>query len=194
MHDLFWHFSLIITLHTLHFYTCITFKPLRCQVRSMAAVLAHCASWVMKLISTAQVRDIEDYSVQSVFIDEMKGNYSYILYSFSLYIFHKGSSLSTMITCSQDFYLDNSTGLCRPECGKWDQYSPSTRAAVYGVNITFASLVIVVSVATLVLSGFRRKLMWGMVVCAVALAVWVKYTWWNIILVILHCWVPHSVL
>ena len=74
-------------------------------------------------------------------------------------IIHSGSSLSKMITCSQDFYLDNSTGLCRPECGKWDQYSPSTRAAVYGVNITFASLIIAVSMATLVLSGIRHKLM-----------------------------------
>ena len=60
-----------------------------------------------------------------------------------------------MIMGSQDFYLDNSTGLCRPECGKWDQYSPSTRAVVYGVNITFASLIIVVSVATLVLSALH---------------------------------------
>ncbi|CAI8040984.1 hypothetical protein GBAR_LOCUS22774 [Geodia barretti] len=61
--------------------------------------------------------------------------------------------------CSRDFFLDNSSGLCRPECGEWDQYSPATRRAVYGVNITFILVTIIVCVVTFVWSIFRRKIM-----------------------------------
>ena len=61
--------------------------------------------------------------------------------------------------CSRDFFLDNSSGLCRPECGEWDQYSPATRRAVYGVNITFILVTIIVCVVTFVWSIFRHKIM-----------------------------------
>ena len=61
--------------------------------------------------------------------------------------------------CSRDFFLDNSSGLCRPECGEWDQYSPATRRAVYGVTITFALVTVTVCVVTIVWSVFRHKIM-----------------------------------
>ena len=61
--------------------------------------------------------------------------------------------------CSDDFYLDNSSGLCRPECGEWDQYSPSTHHAVVGINITFVLITILICVATFVWSIVRHKIM-----------------------------------
>ena len=69
--------------------------------------------------------------------------------------------IDVVTECSQDFFLDNSSGLCRPECGEWDQYSPATRRAVYGVNITFALLTIIVCVVAIVWSIFRHKIMWA---------------------------------
>ena len=67
--------------------------------------------------------------------------------------------IDVVTECSQDFFLDNSSGLCRPECGEWDQYSPATRRAVYGVNITFALLTIIVCMVAIVWSIFRHKIM-----------------------------------
>jgi hypothetical protein len=61
--------------------------------------------------------------------------------------------------CSDDFYLDNSSGLCRPECGEWDQYSPSTHDSVVGINVTFALLTILICVATFVWSIVRHNIM-----------------------------------
>ena len=61
--------------------------------------------------------------------------------------------------CSDDFYLDNSSGLCRPECGEWDQYRPSTGRAIVGFNITFVMLTYLICVTTFVWSIIRRKIM-----------------------------------
>ena len=63
--------------------------------------------------------------------------------------------------CSDDFFLDNSSGLCRPECGEWEQYTPSTRSAVVGINITFVFITILICVATFVWSVVRHKIMWA---------------------------------
>ena len=71
-----------------------------------------------------------------------------------------GNGVSNAVTeCFEDFYLDNSSGVCRPECGQWDQYSPATRRAVYGINITFVLLTIVICVVTFVWSIFRHRVM-----------------------------------
>ena len=61
--------------------------------------------------------------------------------------------------CSKDFYLDNSSGLCRPECGEWDQYTSSTRNRVVGINTTFIIITILICVAIFVWSPFRHKIM-----------------------------------
>ena len=62
-------------------------------------------------------------------------------------------------TCSEDFYLDNDTGLCRPECGKWIQYPRARKRAVYGVDSSFTALAVLIDSVTLVVSCIRYKMM-----------------------------------
>ena len=63
------------------------------------------------------------------------------------------------VDCTAGFYVERSSGLCRPECGEWDQYSTATRRTVYGINITFVLLTILICVTTIIWSIFRRKIM-----------------------------------
>ena len=76
-------------------------------------------------------------------------------------LLHTGSTTTDDTECSDDFYLDNSSGLCRPECGEWDQYTSSSHDRVVGINITFVLLTILICVATLVWSIVRHKIMWA---------------------------------
>ena len=73
--------------------------------------------------------------------------------------FFRSDSTTSGITCSANFFFENASDLCRPECGEWSQYKQTAEIAIYSINITIAVAIIAVAIATLVLSYIRRKTM-----------------------------------
>ena len=63
------------------------------------------------------------------------------------------------LTCSEGFYVSESTGLCRPECGVWEEL-PHSLIVGADVAIILSAIVYLLSgTAVLVLSCIYRKRM-----------------------------------
>ena len=62
-------------------------------------------------------------------------------------------------TCSEGFYIDESTGLCIPECGVWEEFPHSFVVGVDAVVILSAIVYLLSGVAVLVLSCINYKRM-----------------------------------
>ncbi len=70
------------------------------------------------------------------------------------------SNIGLNITeCSQDFYLDDSSGLCRPECGEFFQFSDQTAAWLHPLIIVALVIHILGGVLLLVVSCINYKQM-----------------------------------
>ncbi len=61
--------------------------------------------------------------------------------------------------CSPDFYLDDSSGLCRPECGEFFQLSDQTAAWLHPLIIVTLIIQILGGVLLLVVSCINYKQM-----------------------------------
>ena len=66
---------------------------------------------------------------------------------------------SINITCSDQFYLDESSQICKPECGVWTQHSDVRANLINGIFIAGDILGVLVSTTVLVLSCVQRKQM-----------------------------------
>ncbi len=66
---------------------------------------------------------------------------------------------SIVSECSPDFYLDESSGLCRPECGEWSQISGHTEAWFHPLIFTMRSLQIVGGALLLIASCINYEQM-----------------------------------
>ena len=64
-----------------------------------------------------------------------------------------GSSTNAII-CNEGFYLD---GICRPECGEWEEFSHSTVLAFDTVVVLQAVAYLIGAVVVLILSCIRYK-------------------------------------
>ena len=61
------------------------------------------------------------------------------------------------VTCSDQFYFDETTQLCKPECGVWSQHSDSTAEAI-GISYAFIdTLSITICMVVLLVSFYQRK-------------------------------------
>lgn len=63
------------------------------------------------------------------------------------------------ITCSEQFFLEESSELCKPECGVWTQHSPKRATGIHYSLIATVVLGILLCLAVLLLSLFQRKTM-----------------------------------
>ena len=61
--------------------------------------------------------------------------------------------------CSEGFYIDESTGLCIPECGVWEEFPHSFVVVVDALVILSAIVYLLSGVAVLVLSCINYKRM-----------------------------------
>ena len=64
------------------------------------------------------------------------------------------------ITCSDQFYLDQSFLKCNPECGVWFPYSSFTVAVIDGTFIAGNVLGVLLCTAVLITSFIKRKRMY----------------------------------
>ena len=62
---------------------------------------------------------------------------------------------NSTIVCSEDFFL--SSGVCKPQCGQWDEFPHSTVVATDAVMIVSASIGFIVANILLVLSCIRYR-------------------------------------
>ena len=69
-----------------------------------------------------------------------------------------GEYMSTTI-CSDDFYFDNSSQLCKPECGVWTHLTPSKGRVVLGLRLFATSIGVTSSLLVLALSCAQYKRM-----------------------------------
>ena len=63
------------------------------------------------------------------------------------------------VTCSKQFYFDESSMLCKPECGVWTQHSDATAQTINAFLILGDVLGVLIPTAVLVASCFQRKKM-----------------------------------
>ena len=63
------------------------------------------------------------------------------------------------LTCSDTFYLENST--CIPKCDSWEEYSYSTSAALQAVLIIASVLGSICGAAVIIGSILQYKTMWA---------------------------------
>ena len=63
------------------------------------------------------------------------------------------------IACSDEFFFDNSTQLCRPECGVWTHFTPSRGTLVAGFRLFGSLLGVISSLIVLILSCAQYKRM-----------------------------------
>lgn len=71
----------------------------------------------------------------------------------------ESSGEGTVIECSDDFYFDNSTQVCKPECGVWTHFTPRKEKVMIGLRIFASSLGLVSSLLVVVLSCVQYKRM-----------------------------------
>lgn len=69
-----------------------------------------------------------------------------------------GKELNTTV-CRDDFYYDNSSQLCKPQCGVWTHFTPSKGRVVLGLRLFAASFGLISSVLVLALSFAQYKRM-----------------------------------
>ena len=63
------------------------------------------------------------------------------------------------VTCSDQFYFDKRSMLCKPECGVWTQHSDTTAQTINAFLILGDVLGVLICTAVLVASFFQRKKM-----------------------------------
>ena len=63
------------------------------------------------------------------------------------------------IECSKDFYLDAESGLCRPECGEWEEFPHSTVLAIDVVIILQAVVFFISATVFLLMSCIHYRRM-----------------------------------
>ena len=66
---------------------------------------------------------------------------------------------STGRVCNEGFYISESTGLCVPECGVWEEFPHSTVVGVDAVVIFSGIVYFLSGLAVLVLSCINYKRM-----------------------------------
>ena len=66
---------------------------------------------------------------------------------------------SVNITCSDQFYFDESSEMCKPECGVWTQHSQTFSSALHFSIMVGEILSILMCASILVLSFFQHKRM-----------------------------------
>jgi len=71
----------------------------------------------------------------------------------------ESSGEETVIECSDDFYFDNSSQVCKPECGVWTPFTPRKENVLVGLRIFASSLGLISSVLVLVFSCAQYKRM-----------------------------------
>lgn len=62
-------------------------------------------------------------------------------------------------TCSDEFFFDNNSQLCKPECGVWTHFGPSKGKVIAGFRLFASSLGMISSVLVLTLSCVQYKTM-----------------------------------
>ena len=70
-----------------------------------------------------------------------------------------GNDSVSITMCSEDFFLNESTGQCLPECGVWEELPHSTVVGIDVVVIFSAIVYLLSGVAVLVLSCINYKRM-----------------------------------
>ena len=61
------------------------------------------------------------------------------------------------VTCSDQFYFDKATKLCKPECGVWSLHSDTTAKAI-GISRAFIDILgITICIVVLLVSFYQRK-------------------------------------
>ena len=61
------------------------------------------------------------------------------------------------VTCSDQFYFDKATQLCKPECGVWSLHSDATAEAI-GISRAFIDVLgITICIVVLLVSFYQRK-------------------------------------
>ena len=61
------------------------------------------------------------------------------------------------VTCSDQFYFDKETQLCKPECGVWSLHSDATAEAI-GISHAFMDVLgITISTVVLLVSFYQQK-------------------------------------
>ena len=61
------------------------------------------------------------------------------------------------VTCSDQFYFNEATQLCKPECGVWSLHSDSTAEAI-GISRAFIDVLgITICIVVLLVSFYQRK-------------------------------------
>ena len=63
----------------------------------------------------------------------------------------------TTTVCREDFYCDEAVGYCRPHCGRWKAYSPTTQTVQDSFIIMSAAGGIIAAVLVIILAYFRHK-------------------------------------
>ena len=71
----------------------------------------------------------------------------------------ENSGEETVIECSDDFYFDNSSQVCKPECGVWTPFTPKKENVLVGLRIFASSLGLISSILVLVFSCAQYKRM-----------------------------------
>ena len=71
----------------------------------------------------------------------------------------ESSGEETVIECSDDFYFDNSSQVCKPECGVWTHFTPRKERVMVGLRIFAPCLGLISSLLVLVLSCAQYKRM-----------------------------------
>lgn len=71
----------------------------------------------------------------------------------------ENSGEETVTECSDDFFFDNSSQVCKPECGVWTPFSPRKQKVLVGLRLFASSLGVISSLLVLALSCAQYKRM-----------------------------------
>ena len=88
-----------------------------------------------------------------------KGIYCQILYTENESQSEVGSGRLFNVSCSEGFFYDESSLVCKPKCGVWTPLSPEADMAILVISVTGEVASIVICSAILVLSIVQRKRM-----------------------------------
>ena len=73
--------------------------------------------------------------------------------------FTGSGELGPMNICHEDFYLDEETGTCKPECGKWEMFPHKVENILQVLFIASTAIGAFAGILVVILSCFRRKQM-----------------------------------
>ena len=84
-------------------------------------------------------------------------NYTEICLCHTMIILSTVSDLNCTTVCLEDFYLDETVGYCRPHCGRWKAYPPTTQTVQDAFVIMSAAGGIIAAIIVITLAYFRHK-------------------------------------